>query len=430
MKRIIASILCLTLMLSACTAPNTEEKSSEETSPISTISSENSLVLVTPSASFDATEDSATTTAVVEVPDHMTIPVTEMNFTGLNDENLLRYVEDTVYSEVVTLLNSDMYFVENVSAVFISKEYLDEVAYNSQANIYFGYTLAELEEYFESTKYVFTLGEDGQTTVQAFEKYGDTYDKVVRNIAIGSGVILLCVTVSVVTGGVAPAVSVIFAASAKSASIFALSGGLFSGVATGIITGIKAKDFDESLKAAALSGSEGFMWGAMTGAASGGVSQLNALKGATLHGLTLNEVAKIQRESKLPLDVIKTLQSREQYEILKSANVYTALINNKSMLIRNIDLNFVDEFGRTNLQRMKQGLAALDPSGAPYELHHIGQNVDSTLAILTKAEHMKDGNNLIWHSLDQPTSVHVPSNNWNTIRQTTWKSIAQVLGGM
>ena len=38
----------------------------------------------------------------------------------------------------------------------------------------------------------------------------------------GSGVILVCVTVSVVTGGAgAPAVSMIFAASAKSGAIFA-----------------------------------------------------------------------------------------------------------------------------------------------------------------------------------------------------------------
>ena len=425
MKRIIALILCLALMLSACTTKSPTETPTT-TSPEPTRTSDTSLTLITPSESPDITKDPA------EVPNPTSNPVSEMNFTGLNDENLLRYVEDTVYSEVVTLLASEMYFVENVSAVYISKEYLDELEYNSQANIYFGYTLSELYDAFEGIKFVFTLGDDGQTTVKEFEAYDDTYDKVIRNVAIGTGVILLCVTVSVVTAGIAPAaaVSVIFAASAKSASIFALSGGLFSGVATGIITGIQTKDFDKSLKAAALSGSEGFMWGAMTGAVTGGVQSAIALKGATINGLTMNEAAAIQRESGLPLDVIKTLQSREQYEILKNANVYTELINNKTMLIRTIDLDFADELGRTNLQRMEQGLAALDPSGLSYELHHIGQNVDSTLAILTKAEHMQGGNNLIWHDPGLTTTVHAAGNNWDATRQATWKSIAQVLGGV
>ena len=65
----------------------------------------------------------------------------EVNFSGLSDPALLRYVEDCVYATLVEKLDSDSFFVENVSAIYISKEYLDELAYNSQANIYFGYTL-------------------------------------------------------------------------------------------------------------------------------------------------------------------------------------------------------------------------------------------------------------------------------------------------
>ena len=63
--------------------------------------------------------------------------------------NLLPYLEDSIYSELVTALNSEDYFVENVNAIYISKEYLEEVAYNSQENIYFGYTLSELDSYFQ-----------------------------------------------------------------------------------------------------------------------------------------------------------------------------------------------------------------------------------------------------------------------------------------
>ena len=248
--------------------------------------------------------------------------VPEAGFSGMNDPNLLRYTEDTIYESLVTALDSEEYFVENVSAIYISQEYIDELAYNSQANIYFGYTLQDLAEQFQGKKYVFTLGDDGTTIVTEFEDYDDTYDRALKNVAIGTGVILVCVTVSVVTGGLgAPAVSMIFAASAKTGTIMALSGGAMGGISAGIVTGMQTGNMDEALKAAALAGSEGYKWGAISGAVSGGIGQTIALKGATMNGLTMNEAAAIQRESKYPLDVIKQFKSMEQYEICRDAGL-------------------------------------------------------------------------------------------------------------
>lgn len=145
----------------------------------------------------------------------------------MDNTALLQYIEDTVYRETVCSLNSEEYFVENVSAIYISKEYLDEVAFNSQTNIYFGYTLAELNELFQETRYVFTLSEDGQTTVQELQEIEDkTLETIIKNVAIGTGVILVCVTVSAISGGLgASAVSMIFAASALTAEGFAFSSG-------------------------------------------------------------------------------------------------------------------------------------------------------------------------------------------------------------
>jgi hypothetical protein len=353
-------------------------------------------------------------------------PSIDVDFSGLSDPTLLRYVEDSVYTNLVYELDSDDFFVENVSAIYISKEYLDELAYNSQVNIYFGYTLAEIEGIFQGTKFVFTLGDDRTTTVKEFEKYDDTYDKVIRNVAIGTGVILLCVTVSAVTGGAGvPAVSAIFAASAKSATIFALSSGTFSGVMSGVVTGIQTKDFDSAAKAAALSASEGFMWGAVLGSITGGVSEAIALKGATLNGLTMNEAAVIQKESKYPLDVIKQLKNMEQYDILKKGGLLPKVVDGKTALIRNIDLNYIDGIGRTNLQRIQEGLAPLDPTGTPYELHHIGQQMDSTLAVLTKTEHMQGGNNTIWHELTGQSAIDRPV--FDKQRTAFWEAASKIL---
>ena len=43
-------------------------------------------------------------------------------YNTLEDADLLAYVEDLVYQDAVASLNSEEYLVENVSAVYISKE--------------------------------------------------------------------------------------------------------------------------------------------------------------------------------------------------------------------------------------------------------------------------------------------------------------------
>ena len=203
-------------------------------------------------------------------------------FKRLNDPDLLQYVEDTVYSDLVEEFGSEDYIIENVKAAYVSKEYLEELNYNSQANIFFGYTLAELDGQFQGKRYVFTLGDYGETVVKEFEAYDDTFEKVIKNVAIGTGVILVCVTVSVVTGGVGMApISMVFAASAKSATAFALSSSVIGGVSAGIVEGVRSNDFDAALKAGALSGSEGFKWGAISGAIVGGASELSAIHRAS-----------------------------------------------------------------------------------------------------------------------------------------------------
>lgn len=359
-----------------------------------------------------------------------------VDFNSLDDAELQRYVQDNIYNELVAQLDSDEYFVENVSAVYISQEYIDELTYNSKPNVYFGYTLEEIDAVYQGTRYVFTMSEDRDTIVIPFEEYDDTFEQVIKNVAIGTGVILICVTVSVVSGGAgAPAVSMIFAASAKSGTIFALSSGGLSAVASGIVTGIETGDMDEALKAAALSGSESFKWGAITGVISGGATEnakyakaMNSLKGTTLNGLTTQQAAAIQMESGYPVDVIKQFRNMEQYNICKDAGLTSKLVNGKTALIRNIDLNYVDNAtGYTNLELMSRGYAPIDPAtGTKYQLHHIGQKADSTLSILTEAEHKLGRNDSIWHLKDIATEVHTSTNNWDAQRKQFWKAMAYI----
>lgn len=429
MKRVISLMLVFALLISmtACGAEGTVE-----TEPTVLITETTQAVVETIEATV-ATETEVAIEPITVPQETESATIAEQAipaFTGLDDSALLTYMEDTVYSELVAGLNSDEYFVENVSAVYISKEYLEELNYNSQENIFFGYTLSEVDACFQGTRYVFTLGENGQTVVQPFEAYDDTYEQVLKNVAIGSGVILLCVTVSVVTAGAgAPAVSMIFAASAKTGMTMGLYSDAFGAIGAGIVTGIQTGDFDEAMKAAALAGSEGFKWGVISGSISGGATEAIALKGATMNGLTMNQAALIQKESGYPLDVIKQFQTMDQYYICRDAGLTPNMVNGNTALIRKIDLDFVDEDGLTNLQRMREGLAPLDPTGVPYELHHVGQKADSTLAILTRAEHRQGGNHKIWHYVDEATENPSSQAGWATIKENFWIKMAEILGG-
>ena len=404
MKRIVNAFLALVLILCGC--------------------SESSLSI------HSATVDTAPVD-FVENPSETVIPNNEqvLEIGSLSDPVTLQMVEDEVYVNLVTELDESL-FIENVDVRFLSEEYITELAYNSSNNIYFGYTLDELNNLFEGKKYVFTVGDDGSTVVEQMETIQDTYwNSVLENVMIGSGIILVCVTVSSATASI-PAVSMIFAFSAKSGAIAAASGSVITGASAGIIEYIQTGNFDKAIESSAIAASEAFKWGAIGGAIAGGFDEAIGLYGASLHGLTMNQAAQIQRETQWSLNVIKNINNMDQYAILKSANVRSSNVNGALSLIRDIDLDYIDESGRTNLQRMVEGLAPLDGDGIPYELHHLGQTSDSPIAILTRAEHRQGGNHKIWH-YDNSNMSDNPSSSaeWNNIRQDYWKSLATMVGG-
>ena len=302
MKRLLSLILCFALVLTGCSTGTKTEKTQQ--------SQEESTVTTTETSDVSADAE--------ETESNIVDSETYLNqFTDLDDPKLLQCVSDQVYSTLEADLDSEDYIVEDVAAVYISKEYLEEVAYNSQSNIFFGYTLEEVEAQFDGGKYVFTLGDDNQTTVKEFEDYDDTYEQIAKNVAIGTGVILVCVTVSVVSGGagVPAAVSMVFAASAKTGTIMALSSAGIGGVAAGVVKGIQTKDFKEATKAGALAASEGFKWGAITGVITGGFSKALELKNAATAAETAEEVAEETANvaTKIPTPREAELEALEAY---------------------------------------------------------------------------------------------------------------------
>lgn len=252
-----------------------------------------------------------------------------LEFATMDDPELLRYMEDSIYADLEAELGED-YVVENVTAVyvpFVSDDYKQELAYNSQENVYFGYTLSELDQQFRGARYIFTTDENGKTTVKEFEAYDDAYDQAIKNVAIGTGVILICVTVSVVSGGVGAApVCAVFAAAAKTGTVAALSGGVISGAAAGAVKAYETGgDMEAVAREAALKGSEGFKWGAITGALAGGVSEASALRNASKaaeaakDGATVAKSVPTPRESELA--ALQKYGGKEQVTFLNGKEV-------------------------------------------------------------------------------------------------------------
>ena len=402
MKRIIALFLCAAIFLTSCS-----QSQPQETNP-------------------DNTPDNASS----EIVEPVVWEDAEPHYNALDDTLLLAHIEDLIYANTITALDSEEYFVESVNAVYISKEYLEEVAFNSQSNIYFGYTLDELNALFQGTRYIFTLGENGNTTVQELQEIEDVNtETILKNVAIGTGVILVCVTVSVVSAGVgAPAVSMIFAVSATTAETMALSSAAFGGISAGIVRGIQTGDFNEAIEAAALSGSEGFKWGAFTGAVLGGTGEAFLLKAATQNGLTMNQAAIIQADSGLPIDVISQMHSLDEYLVYKDAGLKPIMVNGRTALVQNIDLDYISQLPDgtevTNLVRMQRGYAPLDPAtGKAYQLHHIGQKADATLAVLTESQHQ--GNAAILNIFGKESEIVRPE--FATTRKEFWEYMGKVV---
>lgn len=357
--------------------------------------------------------------------------VEEMQFMGIDDPALTSYIEDELYENIVEELDSDKYFIENVQATYVSKEYLEESQYNSQSNIYFGYSLEQLNQAFGDTKYVFDIDENGNTTVKELVEITDNFNQVIQNVMIGSGVILICVTVSLVVAPSAPAVSLIFATSAKTATTFAVSGAALDGVVSAAITGYETGDIDKAIQSGLVSASEGFKWGAIFGAVSGGASNTISLKGATRNGLTMNQAAMIQKESKLPLELIKSFHSVEEYNVYKNSLLQLMKVNGKNALVQSIDWDFVGDLedGRTNAQRVLDGLAPLDKSGKSYEIHHVGQKLDSPFAILTNNQHKS--NYKIIHQNTGQSASDIDRNIFLKEKREFWmKFLEQTKGGI
>ena len=148
-------------------------------------------------------------------------------------------------------------------------------------------------------------------------------------------------------------------------------------------------------------------------------TQLSALESKMKDTKLINETSNYSKE------VNQFIRIPAEIQVYQNANLSEGIVNDRLVLKTNeINPNLVDAMGRTNLERMGKGLSAIDETGNSFNLHHIGQKMNSPLAELKQSEHNIYDN--VLHDKTIKTEIHNDSNEniWNGERKEHWKTRA------
>lgn len=80
-----------------------------------------------------------------------------------------------------------------------------------------------------------------------------------------------------------------------------------------------------------------------------------------------------------------------------------------------------DALGRTNIERMKLGLAPIGKDGKPVELHHLEQDANGIIVEVLSSEHKKYYKELHYHK----TVSEIDRNSFNQWKKNYWKERAK-----
>lgn len=149
-------------------------------------------------------------------------------------------------------------------------------------------------------------------------------------------------------------------------------------------------------------------------------------------------------------EIVESIRSSEEADIYKDANLQEGIVNEKvclqnceidweqrSSIILDSDIEAYSRgeiplgfgqldtfFTMSNKERALQGMPPLDRNGHAYELHHIGQRMDSPLAELTFEQHHMNGNYKKLHTFDESK---IDRSDFGKERMNYWKARAGML---
>lgn len=157
---------------------------------------------------------------------------------------------------------------------------------------------------------------------------------------------------------------------------------------------------------------------------------LEGITGAALEGLKSTSIDLPKFAEGIKSNLISSLEEADrklsENKIYRESDLKKENINNRECYIRNdIDYNQKDPFGRTNLERMKNGLCPININGEKIELHHKGQKMDAPLIELTMQEHRGQGNDTILH--DKQKESEIDRIKFNNEKINHWKTRAEII---
>ena len=99
----------------------------------------------------------------------------------------------------------------------------------------------------------------------------------------------------------------------------------------------------------------------------------------------------------------------------------TVVVNGKTVTMDNsiFDPNFVDRQGRTNIQRMEQGLAPIGTDGKSINIHHIDQTNNGPVMEIMATEHQQNYSKLHTNIGQAPSQIN--RSEFNSWRRGYWE---------
>ena len=142
------------------------------------------------------------------------------------------------------------------------------------------------------------------------------------------------------------------------------------------------------------------------------------------------EREQMHKETGWSYSVIDAIDTPEQYQVYKDADLHEAIVNGRICLVKTIDFDYVDpKTGKTNRELMAMGRAPIDSkTGEKIELHHIGQKFDAPFAELAENSEHGDGKDAILHDKTAESWRRDPEKNKqysNVERPNHWKERAK-----
>jgi len=270
---------------------------------------------------------------------------------------------------------------------------------------------------------------------------------VATGAAIGVGVLTGGVGIAAV-GALGLTEGTLGAAIVGGAVTGAIGGATYSGVSSGLS--------GNSLKQVAKDTLTGGLMGALTGGAMGGLAYgadkaigtvKNVIKGSSSSTTSPGHITEMAKKDLTERDFQKgQLLSKNKPSESASNKIFTSTeykgtvkVNNevrdvsRKVYQRNdIDINFVDENGLTNLERMQAGKAPYGPDGKKIQLHHVLQKEPGPMAEVTETTHQNYYKTL--HGLkgkgESFRNDPVLEKQYNNFRRQYWKWRAeQIVGG-